>query len=196
MAIYMVKIRALVIVGRLSVRTPYVLSFSVDKTRGQPSSFQASLKVKANEVTNISGGPIEIWAGEGDANNQIFTGIVRSVNITPCRDDPEYVILNLGGTDILAFLQGKKFTRRCRTSKGVWVGIESVTRPGLKSGKFSFVPEKPSFKLDSGQVWKGDATVKTRVNQPDPEAQAPPRNAKEQAPVISIFPVTETPSGS
>ncbi len=39
-----VKIRATVRVGSIVVETPYILSFNVTRTRGQPSSFSASLR--------------------------------------------------------------------------------------------------------------------------------------------------------
>ena len=38
--------------------------------------------------------------------------------------------------DVLYKLEGKKYTRRCRTHQSSWVAINSVVRPGLRSGKF------------------------------------------------------------
>jgi hypothetical protein len=150
MAIQMVKIRAEIGIGSLRAGTPplghsnHILSFNVDKNRGQISTFSASLKVKHGEVSaNLVGDSIQISAGENSPSNRIFTGIIRSANITPCRDDPAFVILNVSGNDVLSRLEGKKYTRRCRSTKGTWVAINGVTRPGLRSGKLAYVPLEP-----------------------------------------------------
>lgn len=142
MAIEMIKIRAEVIVGRLSVETPYVQSFNVRKQRGQVSSFDASLKVSHDEISGtITGGNVVIKAGEGSASETIFTGICKVAKISPCYDDPKYVILTISGVDQLSLLQGKRYTRRCRSTSSTWVAITSVVRSGLKSGKFSYTNE-------------------------------------------------------
>ena len=98
MAIQMIKIRAEIIIGSLYAGTPplghsnHILSFNVDKNRGQISTFSASLKVKHGEVSaNIIGDSIEISCGENSPSNKIFTGLIRSANITPCRDDPMFL---------------------------------------------------------------------------------------------------------
>ena len=85
MSINMVKIRATINIGdALSVSTPYVLSFNVAKARGQLSSFSASVKVKHSTVGGaFTGNGITIAAGEGSPH-LIFTGIIKSANITPC----------------------------------------------------------------------------------------------------------------
>ena len=141
MAIERKKIRAKVSIGVIAVETPYILSFNVRKSRGQPSTFDCSLKVKSNTGANLIGDSIKISAGVDNASDTIFTGIIRKVTISPCFDDPEYVIMNLSGADVLSLLQGKKFTRRCIGQKTSWVSINSVSRKGLKSGKFKYVKE-------------------------------------------------------
>lgn len=142
MAIDRVKCRALVKVGGLEVDTPYVQSFTVNKRRGQVSTFDASLKVSHDRVSgSITGDNVKIWAGENDANDLIFTGMVKQAKISPCYDDPKYVILSISGADPLSLLSGKKFTRRCRATKTAWVGITGVARRGLKSGKFAYQKE-------------------------------------------------------
>ena len=164
MAINMVKIRADVVVGSLTVSTPYILSFNVNKVRGQISNFSASLKVKHDDVSGrIVGDLVKISAGSGSASRGVFSGVVRSANITPCRDDPLFVILNVSGIDVLSRLEGKKYTRRSRSTKGLWVSIESVTRPGLKSGKLAYVPAKDNLDTSAIDVTKKDTTTKSMV---------------------------------
>lgn len=164
MAIHMIKIRATVTIGNLSVSTPFILSFNVNKVRGQISNFSASLKVKHDNVGGrIVGDLVRIKAGAGSASHDVFSGMVRSANITPCRDDPLFVILNISGVDVLSRLEGKKYTRRCRSTKGVWVSIENVTRPGLKSGKLAYVPAKDNLTTSAIDVNKKDTTTKSMV---------------------------------
>jgi hypothetical protein len=182
MAIHMVPIRARIVVGdSLSVETPYILSFNVTKARGQLSSFSASIKISHQTVSGaITGAGVVIYAGQGSSglSKKIYTGIIKSANITPCRDDPLYVIMNLTGTDVLSQLQGKKFTRRCRSTKGLWVGIESVTRPGLKSSKFSYLPAEADFETTPIDVTKKDNTTKTMVKNV-PENTPKPRESQD-----------------
>ena len=109
MAIERRKIRAQISVGTQNVSTPYVLSFNVRKSRGQSSTFDCSLKVTSTEGASLIGGPIEIKAGIEGQLDTIFTGIIKKVTLSPCFDDPEYVIMNLSGTDVLSLLQNKKF---------------------------------------------------------------------------------------
>ena len=153
MAITMVRIRAKIEIGNMTAGTPplgyenHILSFNVDRARGRRSTFSASLKVRHGDVSGtMQGDNIRIYAGANTNSPPIiYTGIVKSANIGPCREDPGFVILNINGEDILSTLQNKKFTRRCRSSKGVWVSIEGVVRPGLRSGKFLKQPGEPSI---------------------------------------------------
>lgn len=141
-----VKVRARIQIGSLTAETPQagvtniVLSFNVRRARGQISTFDARLKVLGAAPTSILG-PIKIYAGENTANALIFTGLVRKASFNPCFDDPSYVILNVSGVDVISVLQGKKYSRRCRATKASWVTINSVSRKGLKSGKFKYKKE-------------------------------------------------------
>lgn len=142
MTIDLVKVRAEVIIGDIStirVETPFVQSFNVRKARNQASTFDASLKVRHNEIsqTQVSG-PVIINAGANGTLNPIFTGVIKKATVSPCWDDPGYVILNISGADILTNLQGKKYTRRCRATKSTWVSINSVVREGLRDGRFDY----------------------------------------------------------
>lgn len=142
MAIEMVKCRAEVSLGGITVRTPYVLSFNVNKSRSNFSTFNASLKVSHDEIGGgFVGSMVTINAGVAGNLNTIFTGYIKKSTISPCYDDPKYVLLNVNGEDALSLLQGKSYTRRSRATKGTWVTIDSVVTPGLKSGKFKYVTE-------------------------------------------------------
>lgn len=158
-SITQVKIRAQVSVCGITVSTPFVQSFNVRKQRGQVSTFDASLKVSHNSVFGASsGGAVQIRAGEGSANKLIFTGICKTAKVSPCYDDPKYVILSISGADQMILLQGKKYTKRCRSSKSTWVAITSVMREGLKSGKFSYTNE-PTIELNSAEQLKESKQV-------------------------------------
>lgn len=141
MSIKMVKIRAKITIGTtLTVETPYIQSFSVNKTRGQPSTFNASLKVAGDRIYGTTGGAhIKIYAGSKSTytSNLIFSGKVLKSTISPNFEDPTYVILSISGADILHTLQGKKYTRRSIASESSWVSINGVVRQGLRSGKFA-----------------------------------------------------------
>lgn len=137
MSINLVKIRAQISIGNnFIVETPYIQSFNVRKSRGQLSTFDASLKVEYSKISGSNvGGSVKIQAGANGSMHTIYTGIMKKSTISPCWDDPGYVILNISGTDELSKLQGKKYTRRCRSTKSSWVAINSVTRKGLRDGK-------------------------------------------------------------
>lgn len=184
MAINLIKIRARITIGALVAGTPplgyanHILSFNVDKSRGKPSSFSASIKVKHEDVSGtITGDNITIEAGTSTSMPLIYTGIVKTVNMSPCREDPGFVILNLSGEDVLSRLQGKKFTRRCRSSRGMWVSIESIVRPGLRSGGFQYMPGEAYLDTIGASVNELPEVTKT-VNIPDAKktAEKPPEN--------------------
>ncbi len=150
MSIEMVKCRANVSIGGVSVSTPYVQSFNVRKQRGQVSTFDASLKVNGASIgSSLTGGEVVISAGAGGTLRTIFTGICRQAKVSPCYDDPAYVILSISGADALSLLHGKKYTRRCRSTLAAWVGITGVVREGLRSGKFAYNHE-PTITTDGG----------------------------------------------
>jgi hypothetical protein len=152
MTIERVKCRARIELGTLTVVTPYVQSFNVRKQRGQVSTFDASLKVSHDEISGtLTGNNVQIYAGEGSASELIFTGIVRNAKISPCYDDPKYVLLSVSGADPLSLLAGKKYTRRCRSTLSSWTAITGVVRSGLKSGKFTYQNES-RFDIDSGEA--------------------------------------------
>jgi hypothetical protein len=179
MAIDMVKVRATISIGNVSVSTPYIQSFNVSKNRGQPSTFNAALKIEASSVRGtITGDGVVVQAGTDGNENTIFTGFIEGANTTPCWDDPNYVILNIRGADALKFLEGKKYTRRCRATRSTWVEIKSVDRPGLKSSKFAYKESSMLETTPSDPVKDGyNNTSRTPVI-PDDIAKAPSGNVQ------------------
>lgn len=152
MSISQVPIRATISVGGTSIKTPYVLSFNVHRRRGSPSSFDASVKVNSGVGGGgLAGGGISISAGSSGSTT-IFTGIVKGAKITPCWDDPSYVIITLTGEDSLSLIKGNKYTRRARGSSSSFCLISGVVRSGLKSGKFAVTSGGESFEIDGGKT--------------------------------------------
>ena len=134
-----VKVRASVKVGGATVVTPYILSFSVNLARGQVGTCSAKLKMSGSQIESISSGSstaIQVKAGADLASNTIFSGEVTGMGINPCWDDPLYTIVDITAQDWLSLLQGKKYTRRVTAQRSSWVSIDSVTRKGLRDGKF------------------------------------------------------------
>jgi len=174
MAIEEIPIRAQIYTGGvLLAQTPYISNFSVNKSRGQFSTFSASVKIKAEEFAFITK-DISIYAGPKDNIIKIFTGNIKKAVPNPSWDDPSYLIVNLTGTDALAELEDKKFTRRQTYSKNSWAKIDSIVRKGPKSGKFKYVKEPVVYTSDgdfkqssSGPVVGGVANTKSyrKVNE-------------------------------
>ncbi len=161
MAIDQVRVRARISVGSINVSTPYILSFNVNKARGQVGTFSAKLKVKGSVLASqIIASAVKIEAGEDGPNNTIFTGIVKHVSISPCWDDPTYVNMDISGEDWLSLLQGKKYTRRVTADTASWVSIDGVARRGVRSGKFK---AKMVGKIDAlhSDILSETATVHT-----------------------------------
>lgn len=183
MAIKLVKVRASIEIGNdLIVVTPFIQSFNVRKSRGQLSSFDASLKVEYSQIsgTNV-GGSVVIKAGADGTLNKIYTGIIKKSTMSPCWDDPGYVLLNISGTDVLSHLQGKKYTRRCRATKSNWISINGVTRRGLRDGRFE--ADFQVLKTDPGSTTK----EKQQINAPAlPTAQSTFTSPSEVPILISI----------
>ncbi len=136
MVITSVPIRATIEFGGLIIKTPYILSFSVTKTRNSKSTFSTSLKVLSSELANMEDNAIVIYAGEKNREIKIFTGYILSTRPTICFDDPNFTVLNLSGSDALFLLEGEKYTRRQMHSKKKWAIIDSVVRKAGKSQKF------------------------------------------------------------
>jgi len=171
MSITQVKVRAKITIGgSLIVETPFILSFNVNKARGQISTFDASLKVPGSAITgSISGDHIKIYAGSISTylSNVIFSGIVKVIRITPCWDDPQYVFMNVSGEDILSTLRGKKYTRRSTASTASWISIDGVARKGLRSGKFKaqMVNKVDIVSADTQREGPAEAVALTKMDE-------------------------------
>lgn len=155
-----VKVRASITGGGISAQTPFVKSFNVRKTRGQPGTFSCSVKVPADSVGNVRG-QIQIMAGSPTARNLIFTGIITRATISPAFDDPNYVIVNMSGTDVLKTLEYKKYTRRQMSSLACWCEITGVTRKKAKSEKFQYMRNTDTKAISDGELDQGSNVVET-----------------------------------
>ena len=186
MTIQMVKVRARIKVGTtFTCETPYIQRFNVNKTRGQAATFDASLKVANREVLgNISGDSVTIEAGVLGNMPTIFTGFIKKVSVNPCYDDPSYVILSISGVDPMGYLDGKKYTRRCRATRGTFVTIDGVQRKGLKSGKFAY------NKLSNIEITSGDIDTKSQLTQTRditaPKTKIAPSDDAKQGAIIKV----------
>jgi hypothetical protein len=187
MTIQMVKVRARIKVGTtFTCETPYIQRFNVNKTRGQAATFDASLKVANKDVLgNISGDSVTIEAGvKGASLPTIFTGFIKKVSVSPCYDDPSYVILSVSGIDPIGYLDGKKYTRRCRATKGTYVTIDGVQRKGLKSGKFGY-NKKTSIEMSGGDIDKKEQLTETRDITAPKTKKAPSDESKQGVPIVA-----------
>jgi len=185
MSITMVKVRAEINVGTtFTCATPYIQTFNVTKSRGQASTFSATLKVANKDILgNISGDSIVIKAGvAGTGLPTIFTGFIKRVTVNPCYNDPSYVILNISGVDPMGYLEGKKYTRRCRATRGTYVTIDGVQRKGLKSGKFGY-NKLSNIEITSGDIDKKNQLTETRDITAPKTKKAPSDEAKQGAPI-------------
>ena len=166
-----VKIRAEVIFNRISVVTPYILSFNVRKSRGQPSaSFSASLKVPHSRLNNVKVGReanVVIKAGEGSANKTIFTGYVYRMSINPSRTDSSFAIVNISGKDMLSVMEGQNITRRVPAQQlAKWGSITGIiaNRDKFKE-RFPLKIRDANPRLTWAQIQDYDEFV---VGSPDP----------------------------
>lgn len=186
MTIDLIKVRARIRIGStLMVETPYIQSFNVRKSRGQVSTFDASLKIDHSVIaTSQVSGAVVIEAGANGRLNKIFTGIVKKATVSPCWDDPGYVIFNISGTDILGNLQGKKYTRRCRATKSTWISINGKVREGLIDGKFDYKVE--TLRTTPASSIKGQEDIARSVSLADNTTHKPPGSPSDTAILINI----------
>jgi len=187
-----VKVRAKIEIGSLKVKTPYIQSFNVKKGRGAISTFDASLKISHEDVSGvITGSKIIIYAGVKGKLKKIFTGMVRSAKISPCFDDPQFVIISISGSDNLILLNGKKYTRRCRATKSKYVTITGVVRAGLKTTGINYekdpFPEINNCELESVQV----AAVRNLTTPSDIKVSGPPSGGERGSVDLNITPHNE-----
>lgn len=191
MGIERIKVRARVEIGSLTVSTPFVKAFNVTKARGQVSTFDATLKVSHDDVKgSMTGDNVKILAGTDSGLSQIFIGMVRKAKISPCWDDPKFVMLSISGEDILSRLRGKKFTRRCRATMSCWTAITGIARRGLKSDKFAF-QNLPYLWTDGG----GPLSESNRIHYVPGQGGTEERTAPPTNTDPGVFQFSITPHG-
>jgi hypothetical protein len=206
MAIQREKCRAKILIegtsvggSNITVRTPFVQSFNVNKSRGSASTFDASLKVPSSDISgSIGGAYLDIFAGsitgydsvDGSLSGlpRIFRGYIRQAKISPCYDDPDYVILSISGSDALSLLQGKKYTRRCRSTQASFVSITGVTRRGLKGGKFTYQAEDV-LELDDGLQDRNLSVTETRKVADQRKGRDAPKDTRKLVAPLIVTPV-------
>jgi hypothetical protein len=148
MAINEQAIRATVKLGDITVETPYVLSFTVNKVRNGKSTFSASLKIDATALRHLNDNLIVIYAGLKRKQQKIFTGYVLNSTPSPCWDDPKYVVLNISGADVLFRLEHEHYTRRQTSASSRWAIITGVQRKAPKGSQFKLVKENVLLPTD------------------------------------------------
>jgi hypothetical protein len=124
-------VRAEIIMGSYTVRTPDIISFSVSRTRGQMySTFNASVKVPYTmvEAGDFVADSLQIRAGAESRLNTIFTGKIYKCVVSPIRTDASKVQLSISGKDVLGVLEGQKVNRRLKTYK---YGDKPIERWGI-----------------------------------------------------------------
>jgi len=119
-------VRARIVLSGFTVETPYVKSFSIDRSRGKVvSTFSASVEIPVT-ATFVAGADIQIWAGLKDRLTKRFTGTIRSVTTQPHFNKAGYFIVNMSGVDAMGVLENKTFSRRLRSDGfSLWVSIDS-----------------------------------------------------------------------
>jgi hypothetical protein len=130
------QIRSVIEIGSLfTVETPYVRSFNISKQRGNIiSTFSATVEILMNDLLQVvddsldlAGRTLTISCGLRDQEELLFTGEIRSVQVNPSWDKPEYFILNISGRDVMGRLEGKRYSRRVKwDSAGMWAKITNV----------------------------------------------------------------------
>jgi hypothetical protein len=195
----MVKCRCKVQIGGLVAGTPcdytnHVLSFNVDKNRGQAGTCSVSMRVKKGDASLAnSRGEIIISAGADGYLPTIFYGYLKSITISPCREYPSYIIMNVTGVDVLSKLEGKKYTRRCRSVMSTWVSIEGVVREGIRTGKLLWLPNDTYLEFDGGKLNKQNPITRTRGISFPTAFEKLTTNINEQTPIM-VYAYVDSPT--
>jgi len=147
------KIRATIELSGVTIKTPYVKAFNVDKDRRKLStSFSATVEIPAFS-SFIAGSDIVIYAGLKDAEEKIFTGEVKTVTTQPSFDKAGYYILSISGVDKISDLENNTFSRRLRSDGfSLFVSIDSgpTNRPSR------------GVSIDK-RIWGGKHTVASKT---------------------------------
>lgn len=138
-------LRARVTIGDLVKETPYVRSFSINRTRGNISaSFTCVVRLKASELSQITTDAptgdlfndrhsiiIEVSV-DGEGYKKLFTGLIKRLSI---RKDYEFYnsyFVDLSGVDVFQVIEGRTFTRRIKNDGvGPFAVITGLFRKAL-----------------------------------------------------------------
>lgn len=108
------KIRATIDLSNVIIKTPYVKAFNVDKDRQRlATTFSATVEILAS--SSFIPADIVISAGLKDAEQKIFTGMIKSITTSPSFDKAGYFVLSLSGVDRMSELEGRTFSRRLKS---------------------------------------------------------------------------------
>lgn len=153
------KIRAELWMGpTLVTKTPFIKSFSVNKSRNQTSNtFNVSFELLAGFSFPL-GEMLTIKAGTRGNLKSIFTGMIEGTSVQPAFGKPSYLSVSLNGRGVLSKLENKRFSRRLRADgQGLYCMITgSVNRPSTL------------VSIDN-KVSAGNRTIKT--DSPNPAAR-------------------------
>lgn len=183
MAIENIPIRATITFedSAISISTPYVMSFNVNKSRGQAASFSASIKVNYTIVQSMKG-RIYIEAGPKDAMRRIFTGYIKSAVPSPCWDDPAYFVVNISGVDELFKLENRRFTRRQLTNDTSWAIINDVVSQGTMNAKLKYTHNRNLVTVADNEDLKDltmyDSEKEKKSQEPKPDTNSPKDGTK------------------
>ena len=128
------SVRAIINVGDMVVKTPYVLNFNVTRQRGTIwASASASLEVPRGTDLDALYGAITITVVVDGISKLLFTGYVDKVDITPSRSRYSSVLVTLQAYDVLYRLRNLKINRRVQLEADkTWCAITGVVRKDTK----------------------------------------------------------------
>ncbi|HEC66289.1 MAG TPA: hypothetical protein ENI23_13450 [bacterium] len=148
------KVRATIKFGGVEVKTPFVKSYTINRSRTRPTvTFGASIEIRAG-TTFVPGTDLEIFAGLQNDEKLRFTGMIRTITTSPSPDKAGYWMLNMQGADRFIELENKKFSRRLK-GKGfsMFASIDGgpENRPSvgfstdktMRGGKHTYVSSTP-----------------------------------------------------
>jgi hypothetical protein len=128
------QIRARIKINSYTIETPYVKSFNINQPRSSLcNTFTANVEIPSNaDLGDVGNGMIEIFSGtkENYLDRKRFTGRIKQIGISPVFGKPNYMNLNISGTDILYKLENKVYSRRLPTEEGVFATIEGSKGEG------------------------------------------------------------------
>lgn len=160
------KIRARIDIGGVSIRTPYVKAFNVDKNRTNLiNTFSATIEIYAG-VRLYVGSDIEIYHSVNGNEKKIFTGEIRTITTQPSFDKAGYFILNMSGVDKMGVLEGRTFSRRLRSDGfSLFVSIDGgpvnratkgiSTDKTIKNGTHQIASKSPKITSTEGPTEAG-----------------------------------------